>query len=221
MEVETDQESEYWTVLKSTQQRWYPGFVDQLSSQTKAKQEEGRAAVIEFRDGTRPSIQPLETSRALRRYLTRYPPCSSDIPVHRRVFLLEGLPKKFIEVLGSKLGVPPSFFAAHWAGPGRYIGNLLNRSLRHYDNRTRFMLTFPKMYGAKINELEGDKANPIYYMESSVNRQLSRITLFGDFDGPLSSFEKLSFWTSCETGELSWDGKPNLRAIQILAKNFA
>jgi hypothetical protein len=76
------------------------------------------------------------------------------------------------------------------------------------------------MYGAKINELEGDKANPIYYMESSVNRQLSRITLFGDFDGPLSSFEKLSFWTSCETGELSWDGKPNLRAIQFLAKNF-
>jgi hypothetical protein len=201
-----EEENEYWKLLESTQRRWYPGFVNHISGQIGPKQEEGEAAVITFEDETIPSVQPFETSKALRSYLTKHPRTRpTDSPILRRAFVLEGLPRNFVQVLGSRLRVPPSFFASHWAGLGNFSGRLLNRTPRHYDNRNRFTLTLPKLHQAKIQGKESDNDDPIYYMESSIDRELSRITLFGDFDGPLLSFERVSFWSVCE-GQ-SWDGK--------------
>jgi len=210
-----DHKAEYWSRLESTQRQWYPGFVRQLSSQIGAEQDEGRAAVITFQDGAKPSTRVFTKSRDLRRYFTNSPaPASPDTPVSRRVFVLEGLPRRFIQLLGSELRVPPSFFAVHWAHPGKFVGSLLNHTPRHYDNRSRFTLTFPKLHWAKIQGKPSDDVDPVYFMQSSINRQLTRINLFGEFEDPLWSFEKMSFWSSRE-GE-SWDGKSDLSFVACL-----
>jgi hypothetical protein len=203
MVPDTQEEREYWSLLESTQRQAYPGFVDQLSAQVGTIGEVGRAAVIEFEDGAKPSVRRFHGSRHLRSYLDK--PSPANGLVRRRAFVLQGLPRKLIQVLGSRLEVPPSLFAAHWAGPGVYNGILLNRTPRHYDNQNRFIVISPKLHRARINELESDKSEPIYYMVSSIHRQLSRVTVFGDFEGPLLSFERLSFWSVCKGN--SWDGK--------------
>src|SRR5256885_756616 len=112
MAPDLQQEKDYWSLIESTQRLYYPGFVDQLSGQEGPLGEEGRAAVIEFQDGAKPSARRLQTSRDLRRYLEKPSPTGAVIG---RAFILEGLPRRFVQILGSKLRVSPSFFAAHWA----------------------------------------------------------------------------------------------------------
>jgi hypothetical protein len=203
MDAETQEEKEYWSQLESTQQQTYPGFVAQVSGQKGLMTEDGRAAVIEFHKGAQPVVKKFRMSRSLQAYLNRS--AAANAAVRRRLFVLEGLPKRFIQVLGSRLQVPPSFFAAQWTGPGIYKGSLLNRTPRHYENNNRFVLRSPRLHQAKVNEKKTDEKDPVYYMVSSVHRQISRITVFGDFKGPLLSFEQLSFWSTKE--EDSWDGK--------------
>ncbi|KAJ5831261.1 uncharacterized protein N7525_009514 [Penicillium rubens] len=193
----------YWSLLQSTLQQQYPEFVQHLSEQEGSMGEEGQAAVIEFWDNAKPSVRNLATSRELTRCLDESHP--TDV-VRRRVFVLEGLPKNFIQVLGARLKVPPAFFASHWTVPGSVTGSILNQHPRHYNRQDRFALKFPKLHRARIKALEGDDRYPFYSMESSVHRPLSCITVFGDFDGPLSSFEQLSFWGKCD--EKSWDTIP-------------
>lgn len=202
MRPEHEKEDDYWLFVKSTQRRQYPGFVNQLSKQSGLMAEEGQAAVIEFQLGAKPSIINLPTSRALRHYFERTPRPNIAI---RRDFILEGLPRKFIQVLGSTLRIPPSFFATHWASHGKYRGSLLNRTPRYYISKNRFLLSFPKLHQAEIKAHDGDDVDPIYHMDSSAHRPLSRVSVFGDLDGPLSSFEQLSYWCTSE-GD-NWDGK--------------
>lgn len=202
MVLEPQQEKNYFSLLESSQRLQYPGFVDYLCSQCGPTAEAGRAAVIEFQDGAKPLVKRINTSRALRRYLAQTPPNGA---VLRRAFVLEGLPKDFLLVLGSNLRVPPSFFATHWAGPGTYMGNLVGRTPRHYDNKDRFILSFQRVHRARIKEMESDELTRIYHEVSDLDRPISHITLFGDFEGPLSSFEQFSFWSTRE-GQ-AWDGK--------------
>jgi hypothetical protein len=128
--------------------------------------EEGQLAVIEFKGSAAPSVQRLESSRGLRRYLDQ----STD-DIHQRVFVLEGLPRNFIQILGAKLKVPPDFFASHWSCP--VAGYLLNRTPRHYDIKNRFVLAFPRLHRARIRALVGDYQSPFYFTETSVYRLLS------------------------------------------------
>ncbi|KAH7013166.1 hypothetical protein EDB80DRAFT_774496 [Ilyonectria destructans] len=195
-----EKEKNYWTLVESTQRRQYPEFVDQLSNQVGPLAEEGQVAVIEFQGEDKPSIQKFTASRNLRRYLEKDAPSSTAL---RRVFVLEGLPRKFVQVLGSNLRVPPSFFATHWASHGRYRGSVLNRTPRYFESQRRFLLSFQKLHQVEIKGLHGDEVDPIYHMDSSVRRPLSRVSVFGDLDGPFSSFEQLSYWCTCK-GD-SWD----------------
>lgn len=158
--------------------------------------------MIEFQGEDKPSIQKFTASRNLRRCLEKDAPSGTAL---RRVFVLEGLPRKFVQVLGSNLRVPPSFFATHWAGHGRYRGSVLNRTPRYFEPRQRFLLSFPKLHQVEIKGLHEDEVDPIYHMDSSVRRPLSRVSVFGDLDGPFSSFEQLSYWCTCK-GD-SWGGK--------------
>ncbi|KAI0973011.1 hypothetical protein F4678DRAFT_471380 [Xylaria arbuscula] len=190
-----EQEDEYWSYLVSTQIQIYPGFIKQVSSQVEAGQDEGQVAVIKFQDIARPQYQVYSNPEDLRRYFDTSPrPRSPDAPVSRRLFVLEGLPKSFIQLLGSRLGVPPSFFAVHYQNTGKLVGNLLNRTLRDYESQGRFTLTFPRLHSAMIDD-EANDTVPLYFMQSSITRQLHRKNLFGDVKGPLWSFEQVSFWT--------------------------
>jgi hypothetical protein len=189
-------------LLESTQQQQHPDFVKHLIGQEGPMREEGKAAIITFEDNAKPLVRKLRNSEVLGRYLNEPQP---EGTICRRLFVLEGLPRNHLQVLGAKLKAPPSFFASHWAGLGNFMGYLLNRTPRHYDSQNRFLLIFPKFHQARIKALEGDDSYPFYFTDSSVPRPLSKLTIFGDLDGPLSSFEHISFW-SRGNGE-SWDSK--------------
>lgn len=207
-------EDRYWSLLESTQRLQYPKFVAFLTRQQDAEMEEGRAAMINFRNGAKPLISRLHTSDDLRKCLDkpheRLDQPHESKPVVRRLFILEGLPKDFILALGSRLRVPPSFFSAHWIDSQSFLGNIVNRSPRHHENPYQFQLSFAKLHRARIEAKPSDASEPIYWTNSCIPRRLSRWTIFGDLDGPLTSFEKASFWgtpPSDTSGERSWDGK--------------
>lgn len=202
------EEKRYWSLLESTQQHQNPEFVSHLSNQHGPLKEEGRIAIVNFKHEAEPVVDTsIETSEDLREYLEGQPKSS---PFSGRLFILEGLPKAFIQVLGSKLRIPPGFFSSHWIVAGGPTGHLINRSPRHHDNKSRFLLSFTRLHRARISYKPGANSVPLFLMESSVNRLLSRITLFGDFDGPLTSQEHVSFWSrpmdSGESKEGCWDG---------------
>jgi len=204
-------EQAYWSFIKSTQERSYPEFVRHLSAQAENDAEKGRMAVVEFRDGSSPTVRRHISPETLRYFL------DGDITnvgsTVQRVFLLEGLPRRFIEILGSRLRVPPGFFAANWVN-SEYVGSLLNRTPRNYDCRDRFVLKMPRLHQVKIRRENGDKPEPFYYMDTSIRRRISSKTVFGDFDGPLSSSERVSFWRTSQ-GE-SWDGRLCTRPSETL-----
>lgn len=150
----------YWSLLETTQRLQYPNFVDYLSKQPASQQEEGRAAVVKFRDRAGPSVKELSTSRQLRNCLDK---SLEPNAVTRRLFILEGLPRNFILLLGSRLRVPPSVFSAHWANSQSFEGILINRSPRHYDNPHQFRLSFSKLHRARIETGPDNVSEPVYW----------------------------------------------------------
>lgn len=195
------EEIDYWDLLRSTQQDQYPDFVRNLSHQNGSLGEDGRAAMIEFRDGAKPSVTKFNTSDRLRRFFNEQ---TEPGATRRRLFILEGLPKSFVTVLGARLRIPPAFFSSHWVEPRSYLGTLINRTPKQYDNPNQFQLSFRKLHRAQIEPLGEDNSSTLYLMRSSVYRILSRSTMFGEADGPLTSFEQASFWGT--RGRESWDG---------------
>ncbi|KAK1454860.1 hypothetical protein CMEL01_03620 [Colletotrichum melonis] len=193
-------EDEYLELLASTQKHQYPGFVSHLKQQDGPLREEGRVAVIEFKDSQAPQAKRIRTSTALRRCFEDSPQSSVDI---RRLFVMEGLPRNFIKAFGARLRVPPSFFSAHWTSPRNAIGTWINRPPRNYDHNDRFLLTFAKMHWVRVKPLAEDNSNLLYWMDSSIHRHLSPSTIFGASDGPLLSWEQVSFWSVAKGG--SWD----------------
>jgi len=165
-------------------------------------------AVVEVQDESAPAVREFMSSRALIRYLDKKSSAAGPTALRRRIFVLEGLPRNFIEALGSRLRIPPAFFASHWM-TGRQEGALLNRMPRYCELRNEYTLKIPRMQLAQIRSLSDDKLEPIYRMDTPTRRPLSRITLFGEFDGPLSNLERVSFWVGSQ-GQ-SWDGMPRLR----------
>jgi len=204
---ERGREGDYWARMQASQREVCPGLINHLASQTKGREaEEGRAAVVEFQHGSAtPAVRELLSSRSLARYLDKTSDTAgpSGKLIRRRIFVLEGLPKNFIEVLGLRLKIPPALFTSHWV-TGRYEGAMLNRMPRHYDPTSRCTLRMPRFHRAKVQALSTDIVEPIYHTNTPFRRRLSRATLFGDFDGLLSNTERASFWVGRE-GE-SWDG---------------
>ncbi|KAF4461192.1 hypothetical protein FALBO_12018 [Fusarium albosuccineum] len=207
MECNTDPKTEdqYWLRLYSTQRQWHPGVVSQLSSQDGVKGHEGRVALIKFQNDAKPSVEVFTNLEKLRRHFTD--PVSPHAPTCSRMFVLEGLPRNFIHLLGSRLKVPPSFFAEHWVKPGEFVGSLLNHTPRYYNNHSRFTLAFPKLHWAQIKQKPGERKDPTYLAESSIYTELNYITLFGECKDPLWSFENMSFWRAGKDADERWDGK--------------
>lgn len=200
-QTQPSEEDRYWSLVDSTQKHHYPDFVRHLSEQQAVLGEDGRAAIISFLNDATASIRVVNSSAKLRECLE-----SSDEShtTMRRLVILEGLPKSFVQVLGVKFRVPPNFFSAHWTTPGSFLGTLVNRTPRHYDHQHRFHLSFTKLYQAQIESQPKDSIEPFYSLVSSIPRIVSRYTIFGEADGPLMGKEHVSFWGSPRDG--GWEG---------------
>jgi hypothetical protein len=187
---------EYWSLIKSTQEVTYPGFVQQLEHQSLAQQNSGRAAVFEFGDKPEPFPKIFFQFEALRDFLDNF---RNGAEV-RCVIVLEDLPRSFVEVLGSRLRIPPSFFGDHWVNPD---SPFTRRTLRHQDPRRRFMLKWRKLHRATIVGQKEDGLDT-YLISSTASRTVTGTSL-GVSDGVTASSEKLSFWSAGSDGN-SWPG---------------
>lgn len=205
-----DLDNHYWSLLNSTQGPYYPGFLNHLSQQVGSTRKDGRAAVIRFEDNSEPLVRRFKSPGKVREYLNESLKSNTTV---RQFFILEGLPRDFIQVLGARLRVPPSFFSAHWINPDCFVGDLLNRTPRHCNNSNQFQLSFTKLHRAQIETRPEDDCDPRYWTQSSIRRLLSRLTIFGDLDGPLTSLERVSFWSTPlldNSKNKSWHGKNDL-----------
>ena len=98
------------------------GLAKILSEQDGAKAENGRVAVINFESSGVPSLRILQRSNELKEVLSldgmtmvdrTCPEGEKRYDVRRRLFILEDLPRTFVELLGSHLRINPAFFARH------------------------------------------------------------------------------------------------------------
>jgi hypothetical protein len=109
--------------------------------------------------------------------------------------------------LGSRLRIPPAFFAAHWADPS---GADFNERDSFVSNpRVRFLLKYPQYHRINIDGVSGNLSEPMILMDCNVERYLF---FRGDKDTTYEnaafarSYHNVSFWSS-EFGGGSWDGQ--------------
>jgi hypothetical protein len=162
--------------------------------------EDGRAAVIEIYD-THVSEHRMNTSNELLEYMNRQDRDSTS-SCHRRLYLLEGLPANYIEILGHRLRIDPDFF-------DRQINCGYLKTFE--DVRDIPLLyshpTSQESFTLRYHELRNFGDARLSHELSCVNqpRRISVTQSHGKFDGVGSVRRKASFWSRMK-GEKAWDG---------------
>jgi len=103
-------ENEYWRLIESTQQISNPGFVVVLKTQSPSQRNTCRAAAFESRARTEHFKEEFTQFEMLRNFLDNSPNDGAEV---QRIIVLEDLPRSFVEVIGSRPRIPPSFFRDH------------------------------------------------------------------------------------------------------------
>ncbi|KAI4594749.1 hypothetical protein KJ359_007552 [Pestalotiopsis sp. 9143b] len=198
-------ESEYLRLIEHQSRPFFPNFASALARQSKGDEESGRCAVIEL--GSQSGKHPIlfQSSEELRIYLSETPSppeAKAEHEPRRRLFILEDLPRNWVSVLGSRLRIPPSFFAGHYDDPGSSTFNHRNPLERY--TPWQFRLRYSDSHRAEV-DIPQRKTSRIYAYNANVFRYLFAY----DPDGPLydemRSSHILSFWSSAIGAEGSWD----------------
>ncbi|KAL4898783.1 hypothetical protein BDV59DRAFT_207015 [Aspergillus ambiguus] len=193
--------SEYFDNLCCQLQSTFPKFVANLQAQSLEKREQGRAAVLEYSQRAHPTQLSFHTSTELQSYVERGH-SSQEAGIKRRLFILEDLPRNYIEVIGSQLGVNAIFFAAHWDDPAMPTFNYRSPFTR-YDNN-QFIIRYPSSH--RIDTCQDlAEQNTVYAWDSNVNRHLYMYDPKGPLVDDPKSYHALSFWTTGTRQDGSWD----------------
>jgi hypothetical protein len=195
----------YWALINTTLYYQFPKFVNNLRNQSVEQCELGRAMALEFREGENAVATHFKGSEHLQEYLNdcNCQKLSYEKGVRRRLWVLEDLSRNYVEVLGSGLCIPPSFFAAQWADP---IGADFNERDTFVSNpRRRFLLRWPQFYRATM---DGPARDITCAMTCNVERHVSfcdqeNITYENPFFA--RSYHSVSYWSAEYPGG-SWDG---------------
>lgn len=182
---------------------FFPRFVTAINEQSPFEREQGRCAVTEVLDGGQPRSREFDTSKSVRQYLDDPDTVLSSAiknPVKGRLFLLEDLPRNYILALGSRLNVPPSFFAGHYDDPATSTFN--HRSPFRRCAPLQFRLRY-----ATSNRVEVDVAthNDVYTFDTNVFRYLHVYNPNGIVYDEPRSHHNLSFWCCSPKEDGSWD----------------
>ncbi|KAH7402963.1 hypothetical protein BKA66DRAFT_436341, partial [Pyrenochaeta sp. MPI-SDFR-AT-0127] len=198
---EKDSRQAYFDLLNSHLYWLFPEFVRNLQSQSPHAREMSRTAVLEYKDTSQCEQMVFKGSKELQYYLER---SASDKtrPPQQRLFLLEDLSLNSIEVLGSQLRIPPSFFGAHWADPTTPTFNYRNPFCRY--SKDGFIIRYPSTQPLHISAPPGQQ-NTIYRFNSNVNRHVHSYDPKGPIIDQPKSYHALSFWTSDVREDGSWD----------------
>jgi len=203
--------SVYYSLIQETKTLEFTGFAKNLREQEGSSLEDSRAAVIEFLPSGQISQKQFHNSLSLQEYLdtsvTPYPSDGSKQPL-RRMIMLEDLARNYIEVLGTRLKIHPSLFAAHWRDPIR-TGCAEKGLILGQPSRESFVLQSPQMHYMEIEGQEKDGGGSFYRLDSHVRRNILKGAQESEAD-LASRFAELwsvvSFW-SCEDGDGGWTGK--------------
>jgi hypothetical protein len=147
-----------------------------------------------------PQFASISNATELRRHLDQID--STKIlqqKVVGRLFILEGLPRDYIKILGSCLRIPASVFGCHSVDPQAQY-SLVNREAV-YRNSSYFAMNMPKLHHVDIESRPGDEKFPLYRSNMGYSRILSVFGLFGERHAAQVSYEQLSFW--CSEREIS------------------
>jgi hypothetical protein len=194
---------EYFNLLSAQVSPFFPKFCANIAAQTDYEREKGRAAVIEYGDGYL-KTKAFESSTQLQDYLDAATTAFANnktVSPRRRVFLLEDLPRNHIEILGSHLLIPPSFFAAHWDDPTE--PNFNHRSPFCRFSSQQFLVKYPTSH-----RIELDPNRPfqrVYATDSNVRRYLHMYDPRGPLYDEPKSYHNFSFWGSEVQQDGSWD----------------
>jgi hypothetical protein len=174
--------------------------LDEILTRQGLPSEDGRAAVIELHE-KHVAVRRLHTSTELLNYMInqeQHPPPSCN----RRLYLLEGLPSNYIEILGSRLRIDPDVFAQQID-----CGYLTIRK----DARDIPMLpSHPTSKGSlclRYHELRdfGENIDSFELRCTNQPRRISTTRWEGKFDGVGIVRRKASFWSRMNRAE-GWNG---------------
>jgi len=187
-------------------QSFFPNFTAALSKQTPTEHENGRCAVVEYIDDVHPQPTLFTGSVELRQYLLATSPKFGDdgLPkkLPKRLFILEDLPCSYILALGSRLRIPPSFFAGHYDDPATSTFNHRNPFQRSSKSQLRIRY-------ATSNRVEVDDASRtnggVYAFNSNVCRYLHTYDPKGLINDEARSHHMVSFWSSPIREDGTWD----------------
>ena len=197
-------EIEYIGLIQNQIQPLFPNFATAISGQSPVERELGRCAVVEFKQGFAQQPSSFESSIELRHYLSNSPSpaiTSQDQP-RRRLFILEDLPRNYILTLGSRLRIPPSFFAGHYDDPASPTFNHRNSFARH--TKSQFRLRYGTSHRAEVDVPPGQRSN-IYAFNANVCRYLHAYDPKGPLYDEMRSHHIVSFWSSPVGIDGSWD----------------
>ncbi|KAH8902478.1 hypothetical protein BR93DRAFT_886947 [Coniochaeta sp. PMI_546] len=199
-------ELEYMGLIQNQLRPLFPNFAAALSRQTPVERENGRCAVVEFKQGSSQLPTWFGNSLELRRYLLSTPSPTTatgpSVQPKRRLFILEDLPANHILTLGSRLRIPPSFFAGHYDDPASSTFNHRNPFERHA--KSHFRLRYGTSHRAEV-DVPPHKAGSIYAFNTNVCRYLHAYDPNGLLYDEMRSHHILSFWTSPVGIDGSWD----------------
>lgn len=203
----SEQELEYMNLIQNQIQPYFPRFAAALAEQSPLEREEGRCAVVDFTGQQGRQINSFSIATELDQYLvdSSPPPYSSgDSLPRRRLFILEDLPCNYILALGSRLRIPPSFFAGHWEDPATSTFN--HRSPFQKCSLPHFRLRYGTSNRVEIDPPDSSNNNVgVLAFNTRVCRYLHMYNRNGLLYDEARSHHALSFWSSsvCEDG--SWD----------------
>jgi len=158
--------------------------------------------MLTFAPGQPASAVNFSGSKELTAYLDSTHSIGS-LEIRRRLFILEGLPRNYIEALGSRLKVPPAFFAAQWAA-------MLPDGWRYslgMEWKDRFIIKYAQPYNLGIgcsSKMFEDEARAAY---PTIERYIhfSRDNLLSEGQQYAGCCRVLSYWSK-KYFESSWDG---------------
>jgi hypothetical protein len=195
----------YMGLIQHQIQPFFPNFATALSNQTPVQREIGRCAVVEWNQGFAQQPTSFRNSVDLRHYMLATPPSpaiGSKPQPRRRLFILEDLPCNYVLALGSRLKIPPSFFAGHYDDPASSTFNHRNPFERH--TKSHFRIRYGNSHRAEV-DVPPHKASSIYAFNANVCRYLHAYDPKGLLYDEMRSHHILSYWNSLVGTDGSWD----------------
>ena len=203
---EKDMREAYHELIDLHLRSLFPDFFHNLHAQTPQERERGRVAVIEYQDDEIPEPEIFKNSQDVKNHFED-PVAATQSGPRKRLFVLEDLSLNYVEALGSRLRIPPSFFAAHWADPATPAFNHRNPFRRY--TKGSFVIRYPSTQPLRV-DADSEVHGHIFRCDFNVERHIYCYDPKGPiFDQP-KSYHALSFWTSGIREDGSWDCKTPL-----------